>query len=289
MGQKWEKESFREFYHRKDSKRNVKNIRKLNLNMIIGVVSGKGGVGKTTIASNLSYYLSQVGKNVTLVDCNVTTSHINFNFGFFSFNKTLNNVLRGEAEIWEVTYKYKTLNIIPASLRLEDLSYIDLMSLNRAIRSINSEFVFLDSAPGFGKEAISVLNSVDSVLIVATPFMTSIADVLRMKKILEELNVYPLGIVLNMVKGKNYELSKKDVEAITGVKVIEVVPYDENVEHALSLGKPFIEVFPNTKASLAIKRMANKLFGVEVVEKMGFFEEMKKGILELFRGKFKII
>jgi flagellar biosynthesis protein FlhG len=68
--------------------------------MIIGVVSGKGGVGKTTIASNLSYYLSQVGKSVTLVDCNVTTSHINFNFGFFSFNKTLNNVLRGEAEIW---------------------------------------------------------------------------------------------------------------------------------------------------------------------------------------------
>jgi MinD-like ATPase involved in chromosome partitioning or flagellar assembly len=289
MGEKWEKESYREFYYRKNGKRNVKNIRKLNLNMIIGVVSGKGGVGKTTIASNLSYYLSQVGKSVTLVDCNVTTSHINFNFGFFNFNKTLNNVLRGEAEIWEATYKYKTLNIIPASLRLEDLSYIDFMSLSRAIRSINSEFVFLDSAPGFGKEAISVLNSVDSVLIVSTPFMTSIADVLRMKKVLGELNVYPLGIVLNMVKGKHYELSKKDVEAITGMKVVEVVPYDENVEHALSLGKPFIEVFPNTKASLAIKRMANKLFGVEIVEKMGFFDGMKKGILELFRGKFKII
>ncbi len=257
--------------------------------MIVGVVSGKGGVGKTTIASNLSYYLSQVGKNVTLIDCNVTTSHLNFNFGFFSFSKTLNNVLRGEAEIWEATYKYKTLNIVPASLRLEDLSYIDLMSLNRTIRSINSELVFLDSAPGFGREAISVLNSVDSVLIVSTPFMASIADVLRMKKILEELNVYPLGIVLNMVKGRSYELSKKDVEAITGLKVVEVVPYDENVEYALSLGKPFIEIFPNTKASIAIKRLANKLFGVEIKEKIGFFDGMKRGILELFRGKFKII
>ena len=257
--------------------------------MIVGVVSGKGGVGKTTIASNLSYYLSQAGKNVTLIDCNVTTSHLNFNFGFFSFSKTLNNVLRGEAEIWEATYKYKTLNIVPASLRLEDLSYIDLMSLNRTIRSINSELVFLDSAPGFGREAISVLNSVDSVLIVSTPFMASIADVLRMKKILEELNVYPLGIVLNMVKGRSYELSKKDVEAITGLKVVEVVPYDENVEYALSLGKPFIEIFPNTKASIAIKRLANKLFGVEIKEKIGFFDGMKRGILELFRGKFKII
>jgi len=257
--------------------------------MIIGVVSGKGGVGKTTIASNLSYYLSQVGKNVTLVDCNVTTSHINFSFGFFSFSKTLNNVLRGEAEIWEATYKYQTLNIVPASLRLEDLSYVDFISLSRAIRNINSEFVFLDSAPGLGKEAVSVLNSVDSVLIVTTPFMASIADILRMKKIINELNVYPLGIVLNMVKGKNYELNKRDVETITGIRVVEVVPYDENVEYALSLGKPFVEVFPNSKASIAIKRIANKLFGVEVAEKIGFFEGMKRGIIELLKDKFKII
>jgi MinD-like ATPase involved in chromosome partitioning or flagellar assembly len=256
--------------------------------MIIGVVSGKGGVGKTTIASNLSYYLSRAGKSVTLVDCNVTTSHINFNFGFFSFNKTLNNVLRGETEIWEATYKYKNLNIVPASLRLEDLNYIDLMSLNKVIRSINSQFVFLDSAPGFGREAISVLNSVDSVLIVATPFMTSIADILRMKKILNELNVYPLGIVLNMVKRKPYELDKRSIEAITGIEVIGSVPYDENVEYSLSLGKPFIEAFPNTKASIAIKRITNELFGVEI-EKMGFFENMKKSLIDLFKGKFKII
>ena len=257
--------------------------------MIIGVVSGKGGVGKTTIASNLSYYLSTMGRNVTLVDCNVTTSHINFSFGFLSFNKTLNNVLRGEAEIWEATYKYKTLNIVPASLRLEDLSYVDLMGLKSVIRNINSEFVFLDSAPGLGKEAISVLNSVESVLIVTTPFMASVADILRMKKVADELNVYNLGIVLNMVKGKNYELSKGEVEAITGLRVVDIVPYDENVEHALSLGKPFIEIFPNTKASIAIKRIANKLFGVEIIEKIGFFEGVRKGILELLRGKFKII
>jgi len=163
------------------------------------------------------------------------------------------------------------------------------MGLKSVIRNINSEFVFLDSAPGLGKEAISVLNSVESVLIVTTPFMASVADILRMKKVADELNVYNLGIVLNMVKGKNYELSKGEVEAITGLRVVDIVPYDENVEHALSLGKPFIEIFPNTKASIAIKRIANKLFGVEIIEKIGFFEGVRKGILEMLRGKFKII
>jgi MinD-like ATPase involved in chromosome partitioning or flagellar assembly len=257
--------------------------------MIVGIVSGKGGVGKTTIASNLSYYLSQMGRDVTLVDCNVTTSHLNFNFGFYGFVKTLNNVLRGEAELWEATYKYRNLNIIPASLRLEDLNYIDLAALPRAIRNIKSEFVFLDSAPGFGREAMSVLTSVDAVLIVTTPFMCSIADILRMRKIVSELNIETLGIVVNMVKGKNYELSKREIEAITGIKVVECVPYDENVEYSLSLGKPFIEIFPETKASLAIKRLASKLFGVEEIKKVGFLNEIKKGLIEFLKGKFKII
>ncbi|MGC9058962.1 MAG: P-loop NTPase [Candidatus Aenigmatarchaeota archaeon] len=256
--------------------------------MIIGIVSGKGGVGKTTIASNLSYYLSTAGKIVTLIDCNVTTSHINFNFGFFNFKKTLNNVLRGEAEISEAIYKYKTLNIIPASLRLEDLMYVDLLSLKNTIRNLNSQIVILDSAPGFGKEAMTVLNSVDSVLIVTIPFMNAIADVLRMKKLLEEMNVFPLGIVVNMVKGKRYELSKSIIEGITGLKVIETIPYDENVEYALSIGKPFIEIFPNTPASIALKRLSNKLFGIEE-RKIGFFEGVKDRLKSFFYEKFKII
>ncbi|MEM5815031.1 MAG: P-loop NTPase [Candidatus Aenigmatarchaeota archaeon] len=247
--------------------------------MIIGIVSGKGGVGKTTIASNLSYYLSLVGKNVTLIDCNLTTSHLNFSFGFFNATNTLNNVLRGEKNVKEVIYKYQNLNIILASVRLEDLNYIDIISLKNITRKIDSEYVILDSAPGFGREAISVLNSVDTVLLVTTPNIASIADIIRAKKILGELNIFPLGIIVNMVKWKKHELKKREIEEITGIKVIEEIPYDENVETALSLGKPFIEIYPYSPAAISIKRLCNKIFGV-------YFEEKKLGLTQNF---FKII
>jgi len=257
--------------------------------MIIGVVSGKGGVGKTTIASNLSYYLASVGKKVTLIDCNLTTSHLNFNFGFFKPEATLNDVLSGNKSIEEVSIKYKNLNIIPASLSLNDLMYIDTLYLKEVVRKIDSDFVFLDSAPGLGREAVSVLKSVDTAILVATPFLNSIADVIRTNKVLNELDVFPLGIVLNMVKRKSYELKKWEVEAITKIKVIETVPYDENVEASLSMGKPFIEMFPNSPASISIKRIAESLFGIPYEErKIGFIENIFEKI-RTFGNKFRII
>lgn len=257
--------------------------------MIIGIVSGKGGVGKTTIASNLSYYLSTFGKKVTLIDCNITTSHLSFNFGFFNFGYTLNDVLRGEKEVTEVIYKYKNLNIIPASLRLEDLSYVDFFNLKDVVRKIDSDYVFLDSAPGFGKEAISVLRSVDTVIFVTLPYLNSIADVIRAKKILTELNVFPLGIIVNMVKGKSYELKKSEIEAITKIKVIGEVPYDEKVEISLASGKPFVELYPYSPASLALKRICSEIFGTPQEEKSLSFLDKFYEKLKDFSTKFKII
>ncbi|MFH7880401.1 MAG: P-loop NTPase [Candidatus Aenigmatarchaeota archaeon] len=250
--------------------------------MIIGIVSGKGGVGKTTIASNLSYYLSLFGKRVTLIDCNITTSHLNFNFGIFAPEVTLNNILRGENDINEAIYRYKNLNIIPASLRLEDLNYIDLLGLKNLVRKIDADYVILDSAPGFGREAISVLNSVDTVIFVTLPFLSSVADVIRAKKILEEFNIFPLGIIVNMVRGKRYELKRGEIEALTKIKVLGEIPYDENVEIALSLGKPFIELYPNSPASISLKRICSNIFGTPI-------EEKKLNFLERFYEKFRNI
>ena len=88
---------------------------------VIGIVSGKGGVGKTTLASNLGIALSKFGRNVTLVDCNVTTSHLGFYFGLYDYPVTLNQVLKGEASLESATYFSNGVKIIPASLELDDL------------------------------------------------------------------------------------------------------------------------------------------------------------------------
>jgi len=61
------------------------------MSRLIGVISAKGGVGKTTVVSNLSVALAKVfHKRVTVVDCNITTSHLSLHFGAYSHPITLN-------------------------------------------------------------------------------------------------------------------------------------------------------------------------------------------------------
>jgi septum site-determining protein MinD len=69
---------------------------------IIDVCSGKGGVGKTTVAANLGLALQNFGKKVAVVDCNLTTSHLGLLFGFHNYPITLNNFLKGEARMEDI-------------------------------------------------------------------------------------------------------------------------------------------------------------------------------------------
>jgi len=59
---------------------------------VIGVISGKGGVGKTTFSANLGIALSTFGEKTLIVDCNVTTPHLRYYLGVKDFSTTLNNV-----------------------------------------------------------------------------------------------------------------------------------------------------------------------------------------------------
>ncbi|NIO44787.1 MAG: P-loop NTPase, partial [Candidatus Aenigmarchaeota archaeon] len=66
---------------------------------IIGIVSGKGGVGKTVVASNLGVALQKFYKKTAVIDFNLTTSHLSLYFGIHSHPITLNHVLRNEAKL----------------------------------------------------------------------------------------------------------------------------------------------------------------------------------------------
>ncbi|MFN6992432.1 MAG: AAA family ATPase, partial [Fervidobacterium sp.] len=76
---------------------------------VIGVLSGKGGVGKTTIVANLSAALTfKFNKKVTVIDCNLTTSHLGMHFGIFHYPKTFNDFLKGSSPIADVIFPHGT-------------------------------------------------------------------------------------------------------------------------------------------------------------------------------------
>lgn len=229
----------------------------------IGIISGKGGVGKTTLVANLGVALSRFGRRVTLVDCNVTTSHLGFCFGLFYYDKTLNNVLKKEATLLEAMYSHPSgVKIVPASLELEQLAGVEINELRSYIENIeNTDIVLLDSAPGFGREAMSVLNSCSEVIFITTPHMNAIADVIRGFKLIKQTDIVPLGIVLNMVRNKSFELTERDVEELTGLPVMAKIPFDLSVQKSLAKGMPTILYRSYAPSSIETMKLASSVLG----------------------------
>src|SRR3989338_4734544 len=87
----------------------------------IAIASGKGGVGKTTTALNLGTALSNFGKDVVVVDANLSTPHISLHLGSPKLRVTLNDSLKGIVNIKDTAYLHPSgVRIIPSSIALEE-------------------------------------------------------------------------------------------------------------------------------------------------------------------------
>ena len=168
---------------------------------IIGIVSGKGGTGKTTVAINLGTAISQhLKRSVTLIDCNVTTSHLGLHLGMYNHTIALNHVLREEHNIEDAVYDhFSGIKIIPASLSPKDLHGVDIVKLREKVRDIayRNDMVFIDSCPGLGREAIGAIKACDEILYVTNPNIPAVMDIVRCQEVVSELGAKPLGIVQN--------------------------------------------------------------------------------------------
>ena len=235
---------------------------------IIGIVSGKGGVGKTTLVANLGATLaSYYKKRVIIVDCNVTTSHLGLYLGMYYHPISLNQVLRGEAEMDEAIYDYSIpgLKIIPASLSLDELKGVDIGELKYRIKDLfgKADFVFLDSAPGLGKEGLATLRASDEILFITTPFVPHVIDVIKCHQIAKEVGAKPLGLVVNMSGEGRHELSPKDIENLVELPVISIIPRDKHILRSLASKISVVDLNPNSPASKEIRKLAGTLLGEE--------------------------
>lgn len=251
----------------------------------IGVVSGKGGVGKTTLVANLGAVLcSRFNRNVVVIDCNITTSHLGPYLGMNYCPVTLNDVLKGRADIGEAIYVHESgMMVVPASLSIDNLFGVDISKLKKSVKELfgRAHFVLLDSAPGLVRENSAVLRASDELLFVSSPYTAVVMDVIRCRKDADESAAKHLGVVLNMVHGERHEMGREEVEHLTGLPVLASIPFDRNVLRCLSLGTPVVTYEPNSPASREITRLAAHICG----EKR---HAEKKSVISRLRSFFSI-
>ena len=231
---------------------------------IINVCSGKGGVGKTTVAVNLAAALQKLNKRVVVVDCNLTTSHLGVMFDLYSTGKSVNGFFRNEIKLEDAVHVHRSgLHIVPAALELEMID-VNTDGMKQALQETfkHYDYVLLDSAPGMGREALIAMKACDETVLVANPYIPSVVDALKVKNVAKKLGVYNAGVVLNRVRGREYEVTEDDVFKFSEMHLLGSIPEDEVVLSSLNEREVSSVKYPRAPSSAAFFELAHKIAGI---------------------------
>lgn len=241
----------------------------------IALLSGKGGVGKTSISANLGSIMAHVfDKDVVIIDTDVTSSHLGVHMGFHYNPATITSVLKGEHDAEESVYEHDTgVKVVPGALNYDDVKDVDVHDIGEVIETVaeGADYAILDCSPGLDREASAALRASDRALYVSRPSFTSVIDVVRANSLVEQLETPAIGVVLNMVRGKKHEIGHDEIESFTGLSVVGSIPYDDNMEESAAQGTPITIYDPHSPASRAIEDLAVELMDEDPQKKPGGF------------------
>jgi len=232
---------------------------------MIVITSGKGGVGKTTTAINLGAAMNYFGKDVLVIDGNLTTPNIGIHLNSPEVPINLNHVLLGKADAFEAVYEHESgIKIMPSSLSIRDLKRIKPDSIKNFKEDFKkiSEYIIVDSAAGLGAEALSLIQMADELIIVTNPEMPAITDALKAIKIAEQMKRPILGVIVTRVKRKDFEMQPETVREMLEVPILGMVPEDVCVQKSLNMKDAVVHTHPKSKAARAYKEIAAKLLEV---------------------------
>ncbi|MBI2543286.1 MAG: MinD/ParA family protein [Candidatus Aenigmarchaeota archaeon] len=233
---------------------------------VISILSGKGGVGKTTITSNIATAIAnEFKRKVIILDTNVTSSHIRLHFGMHEEMKnTLKDVIRDEDMLEEATYSSEMtgVNIVPSPESLKGLDLDKLRNLASHLAASEYNYVIIDSAPGFRENTENVIRASDKIVIVTNPYLPDVSDSLKLMELVEK-NRKEAIVVVNKVRGKKYEMTEAQIKKMLDIKDFVKIPEDEKVPESISHGVPVTVFAKGSKVSMALKKLAGQLIGEE--------------------------
>jgi septum site-determining protein MinD len=230
---------------------------------IIGVVSGKGGVGKTTLTANIALSMAQFGRDVVAVDVDLSTSNLGLQLGFYQFPLGLQDALEGNIGILNAIYTHPSgLKVVPASVSLNYITKNPTPYRLKSVLSDLSGIILIDSPPGLRNDALLVLKACDDIVVVTNPEIPAVTDGLKVIKVAREMGKEPLGLIVNRVRDK-FELTTEEIEEMCDLNVIGRVPEDRGVRQSLFEKTPIVNLKPNSRAAVEFKRIAAALVGEE--------------------------
>ncbi len=207
------------------------------LGEIICVVSGKGGVGKTTVVANLALSFAMRDKKVVCIDCDAGLNNLDLTLGLEG--KTvfdLADVLEERCPVHKalVTHQeYFSLSMISAPA--DFAAHIDPKKLRLLCKQLaqSANFVLLDCPAGLGDGFAAATYAADRALVVSTPDITAIRDASRAAQRIVSGYKIPVHLIVNRMRSlfvkKGYFDNIDNIMDEIGLPLIGIIPEDEKI------------------------------------------------------------
>ncbi len=217
------------------------------MNKIIGIVSGKGGVGKTTLCANVAFSLAFAGKKVIAIDGDISLKNLDIPLGMTDKSAyDFTDVLSGRCAVDKAIQQhddYPGLHFIAAPQQI-DADSPNAEGFAQLCRQLKQtyDFVLVDAPAGVGRWVRDIIGCCDQCIVVATPDLTALRDAQRVVQLISDSGNPPSRLVINKVSptmiNRGYLQNIDDMMDSVALPLLGLVPTDDSIVIYSNSGKP---------------------------------------------------
>ena len=270
------------------------------MGIVIAVISGKGGVGKTTTTANLGLGIAINGKKCIIVDFDIGQRNLDMIIGLENrVVYDLVQVMDGECTVKQATIKSKVnenLHFLAAS-QTKDKTVLESEKVKKLVTELkdNYDFVILDAPAGIESGFEHTIEFADAAIVVVNPEVSSIRDADRAIGILDaksqkvkEGGDVTKSLIINRISSdmvKSGEMLKSDdILDILDINLIGKIPEDKSIIDASNQGKPVI-LDKHSESGKAYMRIAKRVCGDTIPLKD--IEKLNESVFQKIVGMFR--
>ncbi|MCY0880919.1 MAG: AAA family ATPase [Firmicutes bacterium] len=246
---------------------------------VLALTSGKGGVGKTHLAVNLSIMLQARRQRVLLMDADLGMANAHLLYGAAPAF-TLWDVVRGKVSLREAVYRMdNNVSFIAGGSGIAELAQLSFDEITRIIRGFRDlereyDWLVIDTGAGISTAVLAFVQAADAVLVVVVPEPSALTDAYGLIKSVWAQGSHPVWkLCVNRVANpKQAAMMGHRLVLLTdkalhqSVELLGLVREDHHVFEAALRQQPLVQSFPHSLASQDIGQLADRLLGQVPVE-----------------------
>ncbi|HVN48875.1 MAG TPA: P-loop NTPase [Bacteroidota bacterium] len=239
---------------------------------VVAIASGKGGVGKSTVALNTAITLSDLGNRVLLIDADHNMGNLHIMIGEAP-RYNLADVLRGERDIEDVLlHPLPRLDILPGNsgdFNSPPMTEAAMKNFLHDVRALETEYdiILIDLSAGLSGKILAACLEADEAIIVTNDQPTAVMDAYAVIKMITAQQ--PQHAVSVVMSGAESPIAADDamrklqiaVEHFLhrNIQYLGTIPFDKNLQRAIQVQVPLVRLYPSSSAALNVAAIARQI------------------------------